>query len=318
MAVVFFSYSHRDEELRNELQTHLAPLQREGLLESWHDRRIEAGDEIHGKISQNLERADIILLLVSPHFLESNYCYDVEMKRAMERHAEGTARVIPVILQPCDWHSSQFGSLNAVPADGKPIAKFPNVHDGLLQVAQAIRRIVGQTRTASAPKTQVQIPTPQASSRLPPVQAEARSSNLRVRKLFSDQDRDRFLEDTFEYIAAYFETSAAELQQRNPEVSAVFKRVDSNRFTVFVYRNGKSVCECSVRVGDFLGKGITYSTDANSVNSMNEGVTVINDGIAMFLKPTGIGSYSGGKSNSLTQEGAAELFWGTLMRPLQQ
>src|ERR1044072_2186300 len=100
MAVAFFSYSHRDEALRDELEVHLATLKRQGLIEAWHDRRITAGDDFAGVISEHLERADIILLLVSPYFLNSNYCYDVEMTRALERHREKTARVIPVILQP--------------------------------------------------------------------------------------------------------------------------------------------------------------------------------------------------------------------------
>ena len=96
MAIVFFSYSHRDEALRDELEIHLALLRREGLIQSWHDRRIDAGDELDGSIDKNLETADIILLLVSPYFIASNYCFDVEMRRAIERHNAGNARVIPV------------------------------------------------------------------------------------------------------------------------------------------------------------------------------------------------------------------------------
>ena len=84
MAKLFFSYSHRDADLRDELETHLAPLKREGVLETWHDRRIGAGKEFAHEISRHLEEANIILLLVSPYFIASDYCYDVEMKRAME------------------------------------------------------------------------------------------------------------------------------------------------------------------------------------------------------------------------------------------
>lgn len=86
MAVVFFSYTHRDESMRNELEVHLTMLKRQGLIEAWHDRRIVAGNDFDRSISAHLESADIILLLVSPHFLASDYCYDREMTRAMERH----------------------------------------------------------------------------------------------------------------------------------------------------------------------------------------------------------------------------------------
>ena len=136
MASVFMSYSHTDEELRKELEKHLAGLRRQGVISSWHDRRIGPGEEIHGEISAHLDAADIILLLVSADFLASDYCYDVEMTRAMERHKQGTARVIPVILRPCDWQEAPFGSLKACPTDGKPVVKHTSLDDGFLEVAQ--------------------------------------------------------------------------------------------------------------------------------------------------------------------------------------
>ena len=75
---VFMSYSHVDEDLRNELEKHLAALKRQGAITTWHDRRIVPGDELHGQISEQLDTADIILLLVSADFIGSDYCYDVE------------------------------------------------------------------------------------------------------------------------------------------------------------------------------------------------------------------------------------------------
>src|SRR4051812_25942213 len=99
MALVFFSYSHADEALRDELEKHLKILQRQGIIEMWHDRRIGAGSELHGEIDENLNSADIILLLVSADFLNSDYCHDVEMKQAIKRHNNGEAIVIPVILR---------------------------------------------------------------------------------------------------------------------------------------------------------------------------------------------------------------------------
>ena len=122
MAVLFFSYSHKDEALRDKLEVHLAMLKRQGVIETWHDRRIVAGDEFAGRIGEELERADIVLLLVSPDFLASDYCYDIEMARAMERHEAGETRVMPVLLRPCDWRDAPFGKLNATPKDGKPVS----------------------------------------------------------------------------------------------------------------------------------------------------------------------------------------------------
>ena len=139
MIKLFFSYSHRDELLRDELEVHLAALKRQGVISTWHDKRLQAGDDIDQHISQQLEEADIILLLVSPYFISSDYCYEVEMQRALERHQNGAARVIPVILHPCDWQKTPFGKLRATPPDGKPISKFPNPHDAFLSVTQDIR-----------------------------------------------------------------------------------------------------------------------------------------------------------------------------------
>lgn len=102
MATVFFSYSHKDEELRDELGTHLSMLKRDGSITSWHDRRILPGEHFAQQIDENLEFADVVLLLVSSYFLDSDYCFEVEMRRALERHEQRECRVIPVILRPCD------------------------------------------------------------------------------------------------------------------------------------------------------------------------------------------------------------------------
>ena len=99
---VFYSYSHEDETLRDELAKHLSLLEREGIVHSWHDRKIGAGKELGEEIDAHLEGADLILLLVSPDFMASEYCYGKEVKRAMARHEAGAARVIPIILRPFD------------------------------------------------------------------------------------------------------------------------------------------------------------------------------------------------------------------------
>ena len=96
---VFYSYSHKDEVLRDALATHLSLLRKQGLIEGWHDREISAGREWEGQIDENLKSAHVILLLVSADFIASDYCYDLEMKHAIARHTKGTARVIPIILR---------------------------------------------------------------------------------------------------------------------------------------------------------------------------------------------------------------------------
>ncbi|WP_437616223.1 TIR domain-containing protein [Sorangium sp. So ce834] len=146
---LFFSYSHKDEALRDELETHLSLLEREGLLQSWHDRRIAAGDGWAGQIDRNLDEAEVILLLVSADFLASDYCFDKEMKRAMARHDAGQARVIPIFLRETDWQSAPFARLQALPKDARPITLWPDRDAAWTDVAKGNRRAVESLRRSS-------------------------------------------------------------------------------------------------------------------------------------------------------------------------
>ncbi|WP_437581085.1 TIR domain-containing protein [Sorangium sp. So ce887] len=146
---LFFSYSHKDEALRDELETHLALLEREGLLQSWHDRRIAAGDAWAGQIDKNLDDAEVILLLVSADFLASDYCFDKEMRRALERHDAGQARVIPVLLRPTDWHSAPFARLQALPKEARPVTLWQDRDEAWTGVAIGIRRAIEALRGRS-------------------------------------------------------------------------------------------------------------------------------------------------------------------------
>ena len=149
---VFYSYSHKDEPYREALETHLSILRRNGHITEWHDRRISAGSEWEVDINFNLEDADMILLLVSSNFLASDYCYDTEMIRAMERHDAKEAIAIPIILSPCLWSQSQFSKLNALPKDGKAISTFENPDSGWLQVAEGILEKIKKTKLEQVQK----------------------------------------------------------------------------------------------------------------------------------------------------------------------
>ena len=141
---IFFSYAHKDESFKSDLVDHLAVLRRKGVISAWHDRNIDADDEWEKEISENLEKAHIILLLVSTSFLASNYCWSIEMDRAMARHASGEARVIPMILKPCDWKDAPFAKLQALPKDAKPIVSWSNADEAYLNVVDGIRRVLGK------------------------------------------------------------------------------------------------------------------------------------------------------------------------------
>lgn len=309
MATVFFSYSHADETLRDQLEKHLSALKRQGLIEAWHDRRIVAGRDFGSDISANLENADVVLLLVSADFLASDYCYEREMLRAVERHKAGQASVIPVILRPCDWHDTPFGSLQAIPKDGRAITQWSNPDEAFLDAVTAIK---GALRERGATTV---IRTPRISAEMVSSPAP-RSSNLRVRKRFTERDHDRFLHDAFEYIARFFENSVNELEGRNSDIEQSFKRIDANRFTAAAYRDGEKVCQCSVFVGGMLG-GIGYAgNDRAETNGFNENLSVEADEQTLYLKPMGFQSY-GREQERFGFEGAAEHLWEMFLEPLQ-
>src|SRR6266487_3926185 len=139
---VFVSYAHEDDRLRRKLDTHLSQLKWQGRISVWHDRDISAGTEWEREIDEHLKTAQIILLLISPDFMASKYCYSIEMKRAMQRHDGGDARVIPILLRPVSLQEAPFEKLKALPTNGSPVNKWRNQDDAWVDVVDGIRRTI--------------------------------------------------------------------------------------------------------------------------------------------------------------------------------
>jgi hypothetical protein len=137
---LLFSYSHADRKLRDKLEKHLSLLKRQGIIGTWYDGKLVAGQDFDKGIAAKLETCDIVLLLVSDDYTGSYYCYEKEMTRAVERYEQGTASVIPVILRPADWESSPFGRLLALPKDGKPVVEWKHRDRAFLDIAKGIRK----------------------------------------------------------------------------------------------------------------------------------------------------------------------------------
>lgn len=136
---VFVSYSHKDENLRAELDTHLAPLVREGLLSIWHDRKICPGESWEEAISESVESADILVALVSPDFIASDYCYGVELQTAIRRHHTREAVLVPVVIRPVDWTHTPISGIQALPKNAIPITTWDNRDEAWLSVVEGIR-----------------------------------------------------------------------------------------------------------------------------------------------------------------------------------
>jgi hypothetical protein len=139
---VFISYAHEDQAFLSELEKHLAMLKRQNIIASWFDGNITPGEEWRPEIMERLESAQIILLLVSADFINSDFCYGIELEGALARHEAGQARVIPIILRPVDWRGAPFAKLQALPTGGKPVTRWPTHDDAFLDIVQGIRKAI--------------------------------------------------------------------------------------------------------------------------------------------------------------------------------
>lgn len=141
-ARLFVSYSHKDDRYREAFDSHLKVFNSARLLDIWHDRRIGPGDDWKGEIDITLEEADIVVFLVSAALLASDYCNDVEMKRALERQAAGACRIVPIIVRDAKWQLSKLAGFQALPRNGKPITTWPNQDSAWRNVADGLEQII--------------------------------------------------------------------------------------------------------------------------------------------------------------------------------
>lgn len=145
---LFHSYAHEDAALRDELAKHLRAMERRRVIRAWHDREITAGAEWQGEIDRHLRTADVVLLLISPDFMASDYCYDIELAESLRRHALGECVVIPVILRPVAMDGAPFMASQALPTGGGPVVLRKDRDSAFADVAVGIRHAV--TRLAEA------------------------------------------------------------------------------------------------------------------------------------------------------------------------
>ena len=180
---VFCCYARKDQSLLLELKTHLTPLQREGLITLWADVDINAGAEWEEEIHHHLNSAQIILLLISPDFIASEYCYSIEMQRAIERHERGEAQVIPVILRPVSWQRMPFGKFQALPTNAVPVTsgKWHSQDDAFYEVAEGIRGAVAE-RACKAEEERVRKAAEVEQARLAEAERARKAEEERIRR----------------------------------------------------------------------------------------------------------------------------------------
>lgn len=221
----FISYSHVNEKHLDRLHKHMAMLKRDGLIETWSDHQILAGSRLGQQIDGNLERSQLFIALVSPDYLGSNYCYEREFKRAQDLAAAERLRIVPVILEPCDWLSSPFSELLALPKDGTAISEWTNQNVAYLDVVKGIRRIIEADNTVTKGKASV------------PGVHGGMSRRVKIRQEFDVIQCGDFAHEAFNVIRAYFQGSCDELN-RIEDLRARYEVMSDRAFTYTVVNRG--------------------------------------------------------------------------------
>lgn len=301
---VFVSYSHADERAVERLKTHTAMLEREGLLTSFVDRQILAGGHIDKEISRELETCDAFIAMVSPDFLASNYCYQKEMTRAIELHEEGRTRIIPVIVEECDWKTSPLAQFKALPKDAKPIATWENENAAYLSVVSALREIAAKSKSG-APAKPVRTTDVASSVKSKPA--------YRTKKTFDAIDRIQFREKAFRIIRDFFKSSTDEIGEVEG-VRSVFRDMNDYAFTCTVINQafGRGIAHITVRMGTGRSSmgDISWMYEENAeANSANGWWSVGHTEYDQHLEGGDFSFMSSAREKRFSPKMAAEKMW---------
>lgn len=304
MVKAFISYSHKDEVYLERLKVHLAQMKREGLINEWTDKEIHAGDSLDDTISNALASSEIFLALVSPDYIASNYCYDKEFETAQKMQEEGKLIIVPIIVEPCDWHKTPYGKLKAVPKDGKAVSEWTNPNNAFLNVIDELRRLTTSKSTLSVQS----IPSSNTHERM--------VRNYKVKKYFSEVDTYNFKEESYGEIKKYFHSSILELDSIE-NLQARFTNEGKGFFTCLISnRSNNENCFITIQTGIDGQKhfgDLSYSfSDQISGNSVQVGKVykIENDDYDQFwIKNSQMFGYNNNSNSRFSAHQVAEEIW---------
>lgn len=308
----FISYSHHDSSALERLHVHLAVLRRDGLIREWFDRDILAGEDLDGRIADKLESSSLFLLIITPDFLNSDYCVEREMARALERQKAGEARVIGIIVEPCDWQSTPLRAIKVLPSDGKPVAEWTNANSAWLNVVQEIRRAILEDHQVGS-AAQARDATFLSVSR--PL---ATASRYRAKRDFDDIDRSEFRERAFEEIEEYFKQASSELDSLD-DFRARVVDISPTAFgcTIVNRALNRGTAHLTVHRQTSSGSGmgdIYWSFEENAAsNSANGWLSIENDEFELFLKAQSF-SFGWDERRKMSWREAASSMWNDMLQ----
>ena len=153
MTQVFYAYATADARQRDQLEKQLKSLKQRGIVDGWFARAVGPGSGWRDEVSPKLEQSEIILLLVSRDFVSSDYAYSTELRAALERQRRGEARVIPVLLRPCNWKGLPYSTLAPLPADGEPVSRWSNADQAFEAIGASIATVIARRNGTAVPTT---------------------------------------------------------------------------------------------------------------------------------------------------------------------
>tara|TARA_R110002050_G_scaffold14376_11_gene45435 strand:+ start:1829 stop:2779 length:951 start_codon:yes stop_codon:yes gene_type:complete len=229
----FISYSHADDTYLALFQKHLAQLRREGSISDWTDNAISAGGSLDSEISKVLDEAEIFIALVSPDYLSSNYCYEKEFAEAQRRHKEGSLKIVPVILEPCDWQNTPFGSIKALPKDGKAVALWNNQNTAMMDVTAHLRNIsnIHDTNTSTVSKV-----------------GSIATKKYKIKKDFDSIEKMEFVDKAFNDVTKKIQDNLAEILSIDNIKARIIENNDNEMSCLLVNRNKISENEAALKI----------------------------------------------------------------------
>ncbi|MCW4463237.1 toll/interleukin-1 receptor domain-containing protein [Sphingomonas sp. BT-65] len=304
----FISYSHRDAAALDRLHVHLAVLRRDGLIDAWFDRDILAGDNLDQEIAERLEASGLFLLLVTPDFLNSDYCVEKEMARAMARQAAGEARVIAIIAEPCDWQSTNLRNIKVVPQDGRAVSEWTNPNSAYLNVVQEIRRAIesDQRPTELIPR-----------GAEPPISPDAQR-RYRAKRDFDDIDRSEFRQTAFNQMRDYFRSAVNELDSLD-NFRARYSELSATSFGCTIVNRardrGTAHLTVHTRKGGRSGFGDVYWLfEENAPDDGAHGwLSIEHDEFELYLQSNAFRMGRGDDRSRMTPMQAAQMLWENLL-----
>ncbi|MDQ7250563.1 toll/interleukin-1 receptor domain-containing protein [Dongia sedimenti] len=302
----FVSYSHRDTWALERLKAHTSTLRRDGLIETWSDLEIPPGGEIDEHVADALAQCDLFIPLISADFLNSFYCYEIELARAIDRYDRGEIQIVPVVVEPCDW-KGPLRRFKALPKDGKPITEFTNQNTAFLDVSAGLRTIceagLARPLPMATPKGDAPKQDPSSSQR-----------KYRLKKTFDAIDRSDFVSEGFDVVRSYFEHAIAEINDVEG-LKGRFRAMSDRAFTCTVtnahhQRGTANITVHSGSANRMLGDIYwSFNPDASD-NTANGSFNVGNDDYELFWTDRDF-SRGGGREDAehLTAREAAERLW---------